>query len=290
MIPVATIPTRFLWLEITGRCQLTCVHCYADSSPQGGHGAMTASDWIRLIEDAAEHGIEMVQFIGGEPTVHPAFPDLVTHALAVGLRVEMFTNLYRVTPTLWDLFSRQPGVQLATSYYSDDPTQHDAITGRSGSHTRTRENIAEAVRRKIPLRVGIIGVNDAQRVDQARADLAALGVTDIGYDQMRAFGRGAHAMNEADTCGQCGHGTAAIGPDGTVSPCVFTRHAVVGNARREPLRTVLDSDAFRTQVAWLDQVRRSEETACMPNMKCGPRSSCQPSCTPSCSPLRKTFT
>ncbi len=31
----------FLWLELTGRCGLTCAHCYAGSSPSGSHGVMT---------------------------------------------------------------------------------------------------------------------------------------------------------------------------------------------------------------------------------------------------------
>ncbi|MBA2309466.1 MAG: hypothetical protein H0W01_09270 [Pseudonocardiales bacterium] len=31
---------RFLWLEITGKCQLACEHCYADSSgPTRTHGS-----------------------------------------------------------------------------------------------------------------------------------------------------------------------------------------------------------------------------------------------------------
>jgi hypothetical protein len=30
----------FLWLEITGRCQLACRHCYAESGPRGTHGSM----------------------------------------------------------------------------------------------------------------------------------------------------------------------------------------------------------------------------------------------------------
>ncbi|PWK82464.1 hypothetical protein C8D88_11357 [Lentzea atacamensis] len=25
---------RFAWLEITGKCQLSCTHCYADSGPR----------------------------------------------------------------------------------------------------------------------------------------------------------------------------------------------------------------------------------------------------------------
>jgi len=26
--------TKFVWLELTGRCQLECAHCYAESSPR----------------------------------------------------------------------------------------------------------------------------------------------------------------------------------------------------------------------------------------------------------------
>lgn len=32
----------FVWLEVTRSCQLTCIHCHAESSPQGTHGAMTS--------------------------------------------------------------------------------------------------------------------------------------------------------------------------------------------------------------------------------------------------------
>ncbi|MBO0880190.1 MAG: radical SAM protein [Mycobacterium sp.] len=63
--------TSFLWLEITGRCQLACVHCYADSGPAGTHGSMRRADWLRVMDQAARMGVRMVQFIGGEPTLHP---------------------------------------------------------------------------------------------------------------------------------------------------------------------------------------------------------------------------
>lgn len=53
--------TSFLWLEITGRCQLACVHCYAESGPAGSHGLMTKADWLRVLDEAAEIGVEMVQ-------------------------------------------------------------------------------------------------------------------------------------------------------------------------------------------------------------------------------------
>jgi MoaA/NifB/PqqE/SkfB family radical SAM enzyme len=274
--------THFVWLELTGRCQLTCLHCYADSGPAQGHGVMTGQDWLRVIDQAAGHGVTRVCLIGGEPTAHPAFAELLDRALSAGMHVEVFTNLYRVTDRLWSLFSRS-GVSLATSYYSADPDEHDAITGRPGSHRRTRASIAEAVRRRIPIRAGVIGLTSGQRTGQARADLIALGLPEpaIAFDRLRAFGRGAASLpDEADTCGSCGHGNAAILPDGTVTPCVFTRAATAGSVLTAPLSDVLTGTRFAAQVARLDSLRPAS-WPCVPNM-CDPQ--CGPSCSPACRP------
>jgi hypothetical protein len=109
-------------------------------------------------------------------------------------RGQVFSSLYRVTSAQWEV-AALAGVSLACSYYSDDPVQHDAITGRRGSHARTRANIAEAVRRGIPVRVGVIGLSDGQRAGQAVAELEALGIQRgaIGLDRLRASGRGLRA-------------------------------------------------------------------------------------------------
>jgi len=55
----------FIWAEITGRCQLACTHGYAESGPIGTHGTMDRDDWMRVIDDAAGLGTQMIQFIGG---------------------------------------------------------------------------------------------------------------------------------------------------------------------------------------------------------------------------------
>ncbi|MFJ8962808.1 radical SAM protein [Lentzea sp. NPDC102401] len=56
----------FAWLEVTGKCQLQCDHCYADSGPAGSHGPMAAEEWTSVIDQLADLGTRMVQFIGGE--------------------------------------------------------------------------------------------------------------------------------------------------------------------------------------------------------------------------------
>lgn len=284
--------TEFLWLEITGKCQLNCSHCYAESGPAGRHGAMEASDWLSVMDQAAGLGISTVQLIGGEPTMHPQFEILLRHAIDCGLAVEVYSNLVRVKNRWWDLFACA-NVSLATSYYSDFAAQHDTITGRTGSHARTRANIAEALRRGIPLRAGIISAVDAQRVEQAHAELTALGVQEIGIDHLRQVGRGAGAQvaGVSQLCGNCGRGVAAISPSGDVWPCVFSRWMATGNVLRTPLADILGGPVMSQAVASIPE-RRSRRCSPPP---CSPDSDgndCRPAvaatmCIPrSCNPGR----
>jgi MoaA/NifB/PqqE/SkfB family radical SAM enzyme len=279
----------FLWLEITGKCQLECVHCYAESGPHGTPGTMTVDNWTSVLDQAAELGVPMVQFIGGEPTLHPSFSGLVHRALERGLSVEVFSNLVHVSARLWDVFSL-PRVRLATSYYADRADQHEQITGRQGSHTKTMNNIREAVRRSIPLRVGVIELSDEQRAEQARRQLAAIGVTEVATDRLREVGRGIREQHASlyQLCGACARGKVAIGPSGDVWPCVFSRWMPVGNVREVSLAEIVAGPAMSAAVAQLDDYFGPvRETPCVPKMcdtQCGPN--CGPACHPSCWPTR----
>jgi MoaA/NifB/PqqE/SkfB family radical SAM enzyme len=55
----------FLWLELTNRCNLRCVHCYTESHPlSGDRDILTANDYDRLMREAYELGCRKMQFIG----------------------------------------------------------------------------------------------------------------------------------------------------------------------------------------------------------------------------------
>ncbi|WP_282792099.1 radical SAM/SPASM domain-containing protein [Streptomyces sp. CC224B] len=275
-----TTPTGLhaIELEITGGCQLTCTHCLSESSPQGTHGRMTVGDWQQVITDAAALGIPQVQLIGGEPTLYPYWVDLLDLALGLNLHVEVFSNLYHVRPAWWTVFE-QDGVSLATSYYSDDPAEHDRITQRPGSHQRTRTNIQEAQRRGIPLRVGILHIQPGQRVQQARADIEAMGINDIQMDRVRAVGRavmGSDGPSAAELCGRCGINRAAILPSGDLTLCVLSRFMPVGNVRVTPLADLIDGPLWRDARSKIPPL---SPTACQPD-----GSDCNPANTPACLP------
>jgi MoaA/NifB/PqqE/SkfB family radical SAM enzyme len=270
----------FAWWEITGQCQLACQHCYASSGPDGSHGVMTTADWRRVITQTREAGTSTGQFIGGEPTLHPDLPTLVRHALDAGIEVEIYTNLVHVTPALWETF-QLPGVRLATSYYSDDPAEHQAVTTRP-THRVTTRNIARAQELGIPLRAGVIGVLDRQRTQQGIATLEGLGVPEIGYDDLREVGRGARDRNPGtdQLCGNCGDRQVAISPSGEVWPCVFSRWLPVGSVIVDPLADILRGPQFKTVTEELREAF-APATNCSPDL-CNPK--CGPTCSPACRP------
>jgi MoaA/NifB/PqqE/SkfB family radical SAM enzyme len=272
--------TKFLWLELTGKCQLSCVHCYADSGPDGSHGTMTERDWVRIIDEAARLGVEMVQFIGGEPTLHPDLPRLIAHSVNRGIKVEVFSNLVHVSDELWEALSRT-GVSLATSWYADTPERHRRITGRD-TFARTKANIVKALERSIPVRAGIIAITADQGIEEARRTLSELGVQEIGVDEVRRLGRG-RRPDAGELCGHCGDGIAAIGPTGEVWPCPLSRWVTAGNVRGDPenLSGILDNK-LRPLAAELVSSGTVRDT-CQP--KCVPDSYCNPTCTPgACKP------
>ncbi|MFE7659308.1 radical SAM/SPASM domain-containing protein [Streptomyces celluloflavus] len=265
---------QFVWLEITGFCNLNCRHCYADSSPQGDHGTMTPEDWFRSIDDLAVLGARHCQFIGGEPTLHPDFPGLVRHARARNMQVEVFSNLTHLTDEAWAAL-RLTGVSLAFSYYSDDPGDHDDVTANRGAHRRTRANVEKAREYGIPLRGAVINVLKGQRGREGRRDLLDVGIRDVRTDKIRPFGRGANgaAPDIRKLCGRCGRNKMAISPNGDVWPCVFARWMPVGNVREQSIREIYHGVAMqgaRAELAHVfpEKAQAGGDPSCLPD--CGP--------------------
>ncbi|MGW6027739.1 SPASM domain-containing protein [Streptomyces sp. NPDC055099] len=70
-----------------------------------------------------------------------------------------------------------------------------------------------------------------------------MGVESIKTDTVRPFGRAA-APNASRLCGRCGDARASVGPDGTVSPCVFSTWLSAGNVFDASLHNILVGDGM----------------------------------------------
>jgi len=99
MTAYATQKIKQLWLEITPKCNLGCVHCYADSHPNRPlRESLQFEDWCSIIDEAAQMGCNRLQFIGGEPTLHPDLATLIKYSKKCGIpNLEVYTNGTAVT-------------------------------------------------------------------------------------------------------------------------------------------------------------------------------------------------
>ncbi|PRZ12529.1 hypothetical protein CLV36_11368 [Laceyella sediminis] len=108
-------------------------------------------------------------------------------------------------------------------FYSDNESKHAAVINRQ-SFQLTKDGITEAVRRRIPIRVGIISMVEDQRVEQAKQMFIDLDVNEnkIGYDNLRQVGRG--VRDAQPVCGRWGVGGVTVRR--SLALCFFQMEAV----------------------------------------------------------------
>ena len=246
-----------LFIELTGQCNERCVHCYAESSPFLTE-ALSWRDISRVLGDAKALDFGLVQLTGGDPLISPHCVRAVERAKELGIpRVEIYTNGLALRGSLYERL-RELGPAFAFSFYSHEPDTHDAITRTRGSHARTARAIRRAVDDGLSVRVGIISMGQNRDHGPDTKDfLLGLGVAEeaIRFDQMRDVGRGgatspeqrmgaegAQAGTETDVRRSFG-GTAAVSYEGTVYPCIFSRHLALGSIRASSLQEILTSAA-----------------------------------------------
>ena len=279
---------RFIWLELTQHCNLRCRHCYTTSSPAKPHNDI---DWLGLLVEAKALGCEGVQSIGGEPLTHPKVQEYVTFAGENGFAdIEIFSNAALLSEEMCRLMSKF-GARLATSFYSADARKHDAITLTEGSFARTVAGIELALEHDIPIRVGLINLEDEGQaavrddIQETIGYLERLGVSRqrIGIDNVRPVGRGSKItpfVSQSETlCGGCWKGTLAVSFDGNCYPCIFSRHKNVGNIRTSTLSEIVTSAALTDfRIAYAEEaIARTINADCTP--ECNP-AGCSPVCAP----------
>ncbi|MBI2164960.1 MAG: radical SAM protein [Chloroflexi bacterium] len=131
---------RIVSWNITGACHLRCAHCYLNARRRWP-GELTTEEGLRLIDQMAEAGTEILILTGGEPLLRQDLPALARHAADQGIHVALGT-----TGTLLNRgrvrVLKESGVAAAgISIDSLDPAKHDAFRGLPGAWQRAVHGI-----------------------------------------------------------------------------------------------------------------------------------------------------
>lgn len=239
-----------LFLELTGRCNENCVHCYASSGPEVS-ASLDRELIFTVLRDAAALGFRSVQLTGGDPLVSPHFLQAAELCRELGLEIEVYTNGLALREEL--VRSLVPlEADLAFSVYSSDPAAHDAVTRTPGSHARTLAAIALAQKYGLEVRVGVVlSEVNAATFDETVSLLIAQGIDEskIATTRERGVGRGEHRNQDERLERGRAHasepdrlGKLCVSYEGKVLPCIFDRKTVLGDVRKQSLDAILDQE------------------------------------------------
>ncbi len=91
LAPVHSERPRGLGIEVTGRCNLRCRHCFNESSPENPH-ELPLEVIEKILSEAEAWGLDAVRITGGEATVHASFREIVAACQRRGLAIDLNTN------------------------------------------------------------------------------------------------------------------------------------------------------------------------------------------------------
>lgn len=78
--------------NITRRCNLKCVHCYAHAKDESFPDELSTEEGKVVLDDLARFGSPVILFSGGEPLMRPDLVELAEYAVKNGMRAVISTN------------------------------------------------------------------------------------------------------------------------------------------------------------------------------------------------------
>jgi uncharacterized Fe-S cluster-containing radical SAM superfamily protein len=127
-----------LWFNTGTLCNLTCHHCYIESSPRNDRLVYLSAAEVRAYLGEIERlglGTQLIGFTGGEPFMNPELPTMLDLALARGFRALVLTNamkpMHKTKPALLRLRDRYGDrlmIRVSIDHYGR--AVHEAERGR----------------------------------------------------------------------------------------------------------------------------------------------------------------
>lgn len=142
---------------VTGlKCNLRCVFCYYRDSLDAANRPLARIR--RDISYAFRRGIREIDFSGGEPTVHPDLPRIISLAKETGIqRVCIISNAWRLADRDYLRSLKTAGLdEILFSLHGPNEDIHDRMTAVPGSFRKIREALGHAVAEGIAVRTNTV--------------------------------------------------------------------------------------------------------------------------------------
>ena len=126
--------------NMTRRCNLRCVHCYAQSEDISYDNELTHEQSLKMIDDLAGFGVPVILFSGGEPLVHPRLAEYAEYAVKKGMRSVISTNGTLITAEKAKIL-KEIGLSYVGISLDGLEETHDKFRGVKGAFKKAMQGI-----------------------------------------------------------------------------------------------------------------------------------------------------
>ncbi|MBW2525586.1 MAG: radical SAM protein [Deltaproteobacteria bacterium] len=195
---VEVAPKARHWVRLATACNNRCIFCLDGDTPRDV--VFSAEEIEREIDRGrAELGARRLILSGGEPTVHPAFVELVRYGRAQGYeRIQTVTNGHRFADRSFFEACMDAGLgEITFSVHGHTAELHDRLTGKPGAFRALMKGLVRAVRdgRAIVNVDVVINKQNVAHLPDIVELCVGLGVTEFDLLQLIPQGR-AHEHRE----------------------------------------------------------------------------------------------
>jgi MoaA/NifB/PqqE/SkfB family radical SAM enzyme len=178
------------WVRLTRRCNNRCLFCH-DALRHDGTAVPLEAARADVLAGRAR-GAERLVLSGGEPTIHPAFVDLVAAGRAAGYRwIQAISNGRMFA---YDRFAERTAAagldEVTVSMHGHTPELHDGLVGVPGSFAQALRGIRNLRRlgRVVSIDVVVCKPNVRHLADRLRAFIG-MGLHEFDLLHLVPFGR-----------------------------------------------------------------------------------------------------
>lgn len=146
-LETAVHPLRYLFLEVTSRCNLRCLHCGSDCGRGERPGELGTDEWLGVVDRLAarfEPREVLLVVTGGEPLCRPGLDAILDRIHARGFAWGMVSNGWALDARNLDALLARGLASLTVSLDGLAPS-HDWLRGVPGSFDRALAALRAAV-------------------------------------------------------------------------------------------------------------------------------------------------
>ena len=126
-------PPRLLFWETTKACNLKCKHCRAVPILKPAPDELNEEEALGLIDSAADLGVKIFVFSGGEPLLRPDLLDLIDRVRHHGMEAAIATNGTLLDAAIVQEIHNRRVARVSVSLDGATASVHDTFRGQPGS-------------------------------------------------------------------------------------------------------------------------------------------------------------